>query len=384
MKAGTCLVCGGSDLEPVVDLGSSPATTGALHDDAAGARAVRCGRMELVGCRACGHVSNRAFDEALVDYDASYDNSLHFSAAFQRYASALAERLVASYPLAGKHVVEIGSGRGDFLAALTSLAGATGTGYDPSYTPDQERPGIRLIPEYFRPEQGNQPYDLLVCRHVMEHLSDPTSLLAGLRASAPADAIYYLEVPAAEFCFGACGMWDCIYPHVSYFSRTSLRHLVERCGFEVLAEGTGFDGEFLWLEARPTARPAGTPAAEDVEAHLAMVRRFAERWQQAVGAWRGRVDGRVGGDDGLALWGAGAKAVTFLNAVDPSARMHVTDLNPRKWGRYMPGTGHLVQPPESLLTEGVSEVLITNPVYRAEIACRLQEMGVSAAVTCVV
>jgi hypothetical protein len=50
----------------------------------------------------------------------------------------------------------------------------------------------------------------------------------------------------------------------------------------------------------------------------------------------------------------------------------------------MPGTGHVVQPPESLLEEGVLEVLITNPIYREEIARRLQQMGVAAAVTCVV
>jgi hypothetical protein len=384
MPLGICLACGGEAVEPFLVLGSSPVSTGALHRTAEEARAVRCGRLDLVACRTCGHVANRAFDSALVDYDGSYDNSLHFSPAFQGFAAKLARRLVGSYDLRGKHVVEIGSGRGDFLAALTGLAGATGTGYDPTYLPGKARPGVTFVTDYFRPDEHVGGYDLLVCRHVAEHIDEPAALLSALRSTAPAHAVYYLEVPAAEFCFGPSGLWDCIYPHVSYFSRTSLRQLVERAGFEVLAEGTGFEEQFLWLEARPSDRGPGDPAASEVAEHVERLRGFSERWESTVSRWRQKIgeDHRVS-PGSAALWGAGAKAVTFLNAVDPAGRVRVVDLNPRKWGRFLPGTAHVVQPPESLAAASVSEVLIMNPVYRTEIASHLEEIGVSAALVVV-
>ena len=374
----SCIACGSEHVEHLIDLGSSPTTTGALHQDADEAHSVPCGRIDLVGCRTCGHVFNQAFEPTLVDYDSTYDNSLHFSPVFQAYADALATRLVTSYDLAGKHIVEIGSGRGDFLAVLTSLAAATGTGYDPSFTPDTERPGIRLVTDYFRPAHSHERYALLVCRHVLEHLDDPSAMLSALRADAPADSVYYLEVPAAAFCFGPSGMWDCIFPHVSYFCRTSLRHLVERCGFEILAEDTGFDGQYLWVEARPSDKgPSKLPAAEITE-HLELLHGFSHRWNRTVTRWREEIGLSETPANARVLWGAGAKAVTFLNAVDPDGYLRVVDLNPRKWGRYLPGTGHLVQSPESVLSEPVSDVLITNPVYRHEIADHLKQMGVSA------
>jgi hypothetical protein len=381
---GACITCGGGELEHLIHLGSSPATTGALHNDAAGARTVRCGEIDLVACRRCGHVANRAFDVALVDYDASYDNSLHFSPTFQAYAESLAERLAATYDLARKHILEIGSGRGDFLTTITRRAAASGTGYDPTYMPEGERPGITLVPDYFRPEESRQHYDLLVCRHVLEHLAAPQAMLAGIRATAPATAVYYFEVPAAEFCFGPAGMWDCIYPHVSYFCRASLRHLLQTSGFELLADGMAFDGQYLWVEARPTGDPATAPDAREVEEHLARLRAFADRWEQSVTTWRRQIDQPSETSSGVrVLWGAGAKAVAFLNAVDPRARLVVVDLNPRKWGRYLPRTAHLVRSPDSLAAESVAEVLITNPVYRTEIAEHLERIGISAPIVAV-
>jgi len=382
MAENACAACGGQSLEHLVDLGASPTTTGSLHHDVDEARTVRCGRIDLVACLDCGHVTNKAFELALVGYDESYDNSLHFSSVFQDYADALARRLVATYDLGGKHIVEIGSGRGDFLAALTSLTAGTGTGYDPSYTPEVARPEITLVPEYFRPEHDLRGYALLLCRHVLEHLDDPFATLSGLRASAPGDSVFYLEVPAGEFCFGPSGLWDCIYPHVSYFCRTSLRVLVERSGFEILAQGVAFDGQFLWVEARPSDSTPNCLADSEVAAYLQVLRGFGRRWNSAVDKWRRQFDDlrRSAADRRSVLWGAGAKAVTFLNAVDPGECLEVVDLNSRKWGRYLPRTGHEIKAPDSLAGEPIAEVLITNPVYRNEIAEHLRRLGVSAPV----
>jgi hypothetical protein len=73
--------------------------------------------------------------------------------------------------------------------------------------------------------------------------------------------------------------------------------------------------------------------------------------------------------------------VAFLNAVDPDAILLVVDLNPRKWGRYLPGTGHEVIPPEALASSSVTQVLITNPAYEIEISEHLQRLGIHASVS---
>nr|WP_246400619.1 class I SAM-dependent methyltransferase [Jiangella mangrovi] len=379
----SCLACGGERLKGVADLGASPVLTGALFDDRERARGAVHGRLDLAACLDCGHVQNVAFDPELVEYDVSYDNSLHFSGTFQAYADELVERLVRQYDVRGTHVVEIGSGKGDFLAALAAAGGNTGTGYDPTVEPQTRIEGVRLVQDYFRPGDQVEPYGLLACRHVLEHLDDPAALLASLVPDAPAGALYYVEVPSAEFNFGPDGLWDCIYPHVSYFSAESLAALLLRSGFEIVSLERSFHGQFLSAEVRVGDGGSGAAGFGNPSGHLAVVGEFGRRHHEAVERWR--ADVAAAGERGqtVVVWGAGSKGVNFLNAVDPEGALAAVDINPRKHGRYLPGGGHRVVAPESLRDLDVSTVAVTNPVYRDEIARSLAELGVPAAVVTV-
>ncbi|NED99617.1 class I SAM-dependent methyltransferase [Phytoactinopolyspora halotolerans] len=396
----SCLACGDDRLDPVADLGDAPVLTGALFPTREAARGAVCGRLDLAVCLDCGHVQNVAFDPALVQYDVSYDNSLHFSATFQQYSDELVARLVDECGIRGKHVVEIGSGKGDFLASLSEAGGNTGIGYDPTVAPDTTIPGVTLVQDYFSPGDQVEKYELLACRHVLEHLDHPAAMLASLAESAPQEALFYFEVPSAEFNFGPDGLWDCIYPHVSYFSTESLSALVRRSGFEIVSLRRSFHGQFLSLEARarPDAASSSITTSDttwtgadvsssgrtgDVETHLALVRSFAERWRSTVARWQDEVVTLRERGESLAVWGAGSKGVNFVNAVDPDGQVTVVDLNPRKDGHYLPGAGHRVGLPESLAGRAVSQVLITNPVYYAEICDQVAQLGVVAKVVTV-
>jgi hypothetical protein len=372
-----CLACGSDRLRPVADLGLTPVLNGVMFDDRDAARSAALGRLDLAGCLDCGHAINVAFDPGLIDYDAEYDNSLHFSPTFQSYADDLAARLVDVHGLRDGVVVEIGSGKGDFLESITKLTGGTGVGYDPSTMPDRQIPNVTLVSDYYRPGQDVEPYDLLVCRHVLEHLEDPAAILTSLRAAAPAGAVHYFEVPAAEFDFGPTGMWDFIYPHVSYFSADSLRALMRRCGFEVVASGRSFSDQYAWVEV---VAGVTEPHAADPSEHLALLADFAQRHRAHVTRWRDDI-ARWG--TSTALWGAGSKGVSFLNAVDPAGTLTVVDLNPRKWQRYLPGSGHRVIAPADLPGGDVTTVLVTNPAYQREITGQLRELGVPAEVVAV-
>ncbi|NED95100.1 class I SAM-dependent methyltransferase [Phytoactinopolyspora alkaliphila] len=383
-----CLACGGGLLEEVADLGDSPVLAGALFPDRESARNAVRGELKLAVCLVCGHVQNTAFDPGRVQYDVTYDSSLHFSGTFQQYADELVKQLVDWYDIRGKHVVEIGSGKGDFLAAIAEAGGNTGTGYDPTVEPSTTIPGVTLVQDYFRPGDETDPYDLLVCRHVLEHLGDPAGLLSPLAASAPREALHYFEVPAAEFNFGPDGLWDCIYPHVSYFSAGSLAALMRRVGFSAMSLRPSFHGQFLSVEAPVTDGPERDVSAAALEStavaqHISLVRGFASRWQGAVLSWRDEIAALREKGETVAMWGAGSKGVNFLNAVDPRGEIPVVDINPRKAGHHLPGTGNEIGTPDSLVGTNVSRVLVTNPAYREEIEGQLAMLGVSSDVALV-
>ena len=70
------------------------------------------------------------------------------------------------------------------------------------------------------------------------------------------------------------------------------------------------------------------------------------------------------------MWGAGAKGVAFLNMVDPEKRYvsKVIDINPKKQGTFLPGSGHEIVSPEYLKeVSGSIIVVVMNENYLEEI-----------------
>lgn len=93
------------------------------------------GRLRLSFCEACGFIQNDTFDPAKIDYSESYEDSQAFSPRFLTFARGLAERLVESYDLRDKDIIEIGCGKGDFLKLICETGGNRGVGVDPAYVP---------------------------------------------------------------------------------------------------------------------------------------------------------------------------------------------------------------------------------------------------------
>ena len=113
-----CRICGQGELETFFDAADIPVQLNVLWSKRAEALECTKGHIRLAFCRKCGCIRNVTFEPELLRYDVSYENSLHFSPVFQEYAQALAIDLVGRYDLHGKVVVEIGCGKGEFLAML--------------------------------------------------------------------------------------------------------------------------------------------------------------------------------------------------------------------------------------------------------------------------
>ena len=381
--AVVCPACGRGELAPFFAMPDVPVFCNVLWPDAASARSAARGDIELGFCAHCGMLHNVRFDPARLAYSGEYENSLHFSRQFQSYAGELADRLVADHDLAGRSVVEIGCGKGDFLAMLAERGAGPCLGFDAGYAGELgELPAaVEIRREFYAADRhGELDARLLGCRHVLEHVERPAPFVAGLRPALAADGVVYFEVPNALFTVRELGIWDLIYEHCGYWSAPALTRFFRAAGVEPTRVATEFGDQFLALEgrwetgARDVAPDAGAVAelARDVEAFGEAYARHVERWNTRLGAWLDR--GRR-----IAVWGIGSKGVTFLNVVARGAEVaHCIDLNPRKHGRHVAGTGQEVRGPDSLRGGDVDVVLIMNPVYRDEIAAELGRLGVAA------
>ncbi len=381
----TCPVCGGTSVAGVLSLPDLPVainaqTTPELAPD------VPKGDMDLVVCRSCSHLFNSSFDPELSDYDASYENTLHFSPHFQRHATDLAARLVVDFELAGATVAEAGSGPGHFLTMLVEAGAGEANGFDPSYDPERlgapEHPNVTLSSDLY-PDGGSLSPRLALTQHVLEHLTDPVALLGTLRGSVAADdkGAVYSEVPNGEVMIDRCALWDLIYEHYSYFTTVSLGLALARAGLSVDRVETMFDDQFLAIESRVIEPDAGaTPDADAIEALVARAVAFGDTARKQIEAAKTDLN-RYRAAGPVALWGAGSKGMTYLNLVAPGGEIDaVVDVNPRKAGFGVPGVGVAISGPESLRQIQPATVLIANPIYADEIRGTLGELGVSAEV----
>lgn len=386
----SCPVCEDGVLEPFLAIDAVPVVSTQLWPSRQEALDAPQGDLDLGVCHSCAMIRNLAFKPALVEYDAAYENSQHFSPAFAAYAAELARRLVDTYGLRGKVVAEIGSGKGEFLALLCEEGGNRGFGFDPTYDGQVDDHAaaerITFVRDYYSEAFSDVAADLVCCRHVLEHVDDPGAMLDTVhRAVAGRGTPVYFEVPHAGYVVGPSGLWDFIYQHVSYFSPPTLRLLFERRGFEVADLRSAFDGQFLSVEARPGPAPtyAPQPDRQAVTEVVRQVDALARRYQATVERWSELVEQRSYGG-GVVLWGAGAKGVTFLNATGMFTGIDtVVDLNPRKHGSYIPGTGQQIVAPDELRSRPPSTVLVMNPVYQDEIRGQLATMGLRPEVVCV-
>jgi SAM-dependent methyltransferase len=349
----------------------------------AAALAAPRGDIHLGYFPACGHVYNLKFDPSLMEYTQEYENSLHFSPRFQEYATTLADGLVAKYNLKDKDIVEIGAGKGDFLIMLCAKYGNRGWGYDPSYVPEEgyTAPNVTFIQDFYSEKYTDQKADLIVCRHVLEHIEDPDAFVAQVRRAVGErkDTIVFFEVPNSLWTLRQLGIWDIIYEHCSYFSPTSLAQVFRRNGFRVLHVDQVFGGQFLTIEAIPEDDPPGEDDSAELSALLDDARAFADNYREKHDYWRKTLERLASLGKRGVVWGAGSKGVTFLNALADSRSIeYIVDINPRKQAKHVAGTGQLIVPPEFLSEMRPDFVIIMNTNYREEIDQTLRNLGVFA------
>ena len=174
---------------------------------------------------------------------------------------------------------------------------------------------------------------------------------------------------------------------ISIPTGASLTTAFESAGFTVADVRHVFGGQYLWLEGRPAPGPGGAHKnAGDV---ITQAKRFRALEGRMRAQWRATVSRALGAPESdasdrrrIAVWGAGAKGVTFVNLVDPDSRqIHcLVDVNPNKQRKYVPGTGHPIIAPAMIDDEGIEAVIVLNPNYVREISAALTQQGSRVAV----
>jgi SAM-dependent methyltransferase len=358
------------------DGGTQPLATLGWPRSEEEARAMPRLPLQFVCCVDCGHVFNAAFDYRAVPYpdqpNRMFNRGAYWSAFLDRVRSEMLRRLPGR-PV----VVEIGHGAGHFLEALAAARpGGRYVGFDPNGAARSARGEVEFRRELFRPEAdlaALQP-DLILSRHVLEHLTDPLGFLQSLSfaaAMAGQRPLVYLEVPCVDRAL-ACGrIEDFYYEHNSHFSTESFSRLLARSFAAIEALDHGYNGEVVYAFLRLKGRLEHVERARAARAFSAMAEASREviALQLAELAMAGK---RV------AVWGGTGKAAAFLHAhgMDAARFPLVVDSDPDKVGTFVPGTGQQIAGREALKSSPPDVVLIPAQWRAGDIVAEMQGCGI--------
>ncbi|MHC5033581.1 MAG: class I SAM-dependent methyltransferase [Planctomycetota bacterium] len=344
------------------------------------------GDVVLVLCESCGFVFNCAFDASAHDFGRSYEPTQWFSPRFKAFAKSLAGNLVDKYDLRGKHILEIGCGKGEFLALLCRLGDNRGTGIDPTCDPERIAPDaagrIDFIQDFYSEKYAHLAADFICCRHTLEHIAQTGEFMRMLRRSVDDGdgPVVFFEVPDVTRILHEGAFWDVYHEHCSYFAAGSLRGLFETSGFEVLEVRQVYDGQYLIIAGRPVSPvvQASEGSKGEVAALEAAVGQFERQSAAQVQHWSERIAQSAADGKRTVIWGSGSKAVSFLSVLSLGEEVEcVVDVNPHKHGKFMPGTGHQIVSPQCLPERKPDCVVVMNPIYKQEIQADLDRMGLA-------
>lgn len=158
---------------------------------------------------------NYLFEEKKIKYDTFYQNDQSKSHVFNKHMQLMYKILKSNF-IKGSKLVEVGCGKGEFLSIVKRDKYFQYAGYDLTY----EGKDNRIFNRYLKDNERIKA-DVVILRHVLEHIYNPYQFLEKLKKIFTKTKIF-IEVPNYNWILKNNAFYDITYEHVNYFSPKSL------------------------------------------------------------------------------------------------------------------------------------------------------------------
>ena len=313
-------------------------------------------------------VENEAFDSSLIDYSEDYENSQAHSVKFKTHMKSVLTML-KQHVTQDSRIVEVGCGKGDFVEMVQADGSFKIKGYDASYEGNNS-----AIEKRYLNENDRIKADLVILRHVLEHVPNPYNFLSMLKAVFGETKIY-IEVPNYDWIVANQTFFDITFEYVNYFSQMSLKRL-----FDVSAtmHGLLFDEQYQYVIADLAS--LNSDFNERYESQNWEYILFNDLFPN-LQADINRLDAAAQ-EHPVYIWGAATKGCLFLVHCRNSDCLidkvqYAIDQNPQKHGKFLPGSLVPIESKSEFLStvQGEALLIVSNPAYKDEIEDEVKAAG---------
>ena len=274
------------------------------------------------------------------------------------------KRFIERFSLQGKNILEIGSGRGEYLSLLNELpVNAFGMEHNGEYNRIAKENGLKTFHAYPTDLKGpltDLVFDAFISINFLEHAPEPGAFLRSCANLINETGMGMIAVPDLEFELSDNYLFSFMRDHLSYFSADSLRNTLTLNGFEVIDL---FRNDKLNVVTAYFRRRRSWDLSVPLGYH--------EDLSKGINDY---MDSIIGGGGLIAVWGASHLAFSIISAAGIQNKIsYIVDSATFKQGRFAPPSGLEIFPPSHLTEDPVNTVMIFCPEYSSEIVGDIKE-----------
>lgn len=348
-----CLVCGNQLSAPILHYSNLP--SGAQQMPTKEELAFDAGIDFNV--RQCLSCETLQLDCDPVEYYRDVIRAMPVKGAFASLKLELYKDFVKKFSLEGKHLIEVGCGKGDFIQLFSNQSTrVTGIEHCRSSVLAAQSKGLPVMEGFVDSSASlvpGSPYDGFLSINFLEHQPDPCGMLAGIHRNLAQDGVGLITVPSFDHIIRHNAYYEFVRDHILYFTEATLRRMLEMNGFDVV-EITLFNEDTIcaYVRKRPVVTLSG----------------LADNYMRLRRELNGLIDDLKRQGRRVAIWGASHQGFTIISCADIGAKVeYIIDSAEFKQGKFSPASHIEIISPSEALNRPADAIIIAAPAYTKEI-----------------
>lgn len=371
LNTSLCPICHFTLSSPFFDGEAGPLATLGWPKSKSEAQQMARMPLDYVQCPRCSHVWNKSFSYEAIPYQNNPNRMFNHGSIWQGHLATTRDLLTANLPKAPT-IIDIGCGEGHFIRGLSTEFFGNGRfiGFDPNTTTESGL-GVEFYPRYFEPLKDIADFNpnLIIMRHVLEHLTDPAAFiekLAWATAQNKIKILFFAEMPCIDRVIETSRLVDFFYEHPSQFTTQSFQTLMERGG-RIIELSHGYNHEVIYALVDLGFKNEYLKNAEASYSFL-----------KSTGKCKNTITDELRklacSGKSIVIWGGTGKSAAFINYYGATADLFplVVDSDPDKVGTFVPGTGQKIQFRDILKGKYIDIVIIPTQWRAKDIASEIE------------
>ncbi len=348
-----CRLCKSSEVVEIFTLKDMPSQAQHFPTSTNTALSLKS-NLDLVQCSLCGLVQIMGKH---VRYYREVIRSNQVSGSMRTFRVNQLKNFLKKYKLESGLLLEVGCSNGDILEILQELElNFHGMEYRKEYIRNLTDRGFRVFhayPSELESSKHIHRYDAFFSFNVLEHATDLSQFLSGIRSLLNNNAIGLIEVPNFNMIITKNMISEFMLEHLSYFTKNTFRHALESTGFEVLEMNEVWHDYLLSaivkkkqiIELKPTISKWNDLKLE--------IHAFLNHYSK----------------EQICVWGAGHQSLATLALLDLKELVKfAVDNSPNKQNKLTPSTAIPIVSPQKLKDDNeIKCIIVLGGSYSNEI-----------------